>query len=85
MATMNVSLPEELRVCIDALVRSGEYQTNSDYVRELVRADLERRTALADLAAAVRAGLDGKGVPYSREMWRGFSERVLQAIEKPNR
>lgn len=43
MATMNINLPDEMRVCVDALVTSGLFQSNSDYVRDLIRADLERR------------------------------------------
>lgn len=80
---MNVSLPEEMRVRIDALVESGDYQTNSDYIRAVVRTDLERRAAVAQLADQLKVGFEGEAVPYSPEMWRKFSERVLEEIGKP--
>lgn len=43
MATMTVSLPEQMKEWIEGLARTGEYSTTSDYVRDLVRRDRERR------------------------------------------
>jgi antitoxin ParD1/3/4 len=43
MATMTVSLPEQMKDWIEGLARTGEYSTTSDYVRDLVRRDKERR------------------------------------------
>ena len=43
MPTMNISLPEPLKKFIDEQVSSGTYSSTSEYVRELVRADQERR------------------------------------------
>ncbi len=50
MTTMNISLPEALKLFIDTQVRVGGYSTSSEYVRELVREDqrkkLEQRLSL---------------------------------------
>jgi antitoxin ParD1/3/4 len=46
MATMNVSLPDPLRDFIEERVKSGRYANASDYVRDLIRRDQERREAL---------------------------------------
>ena len=43
MTTMNVSLPEELKSFVDAQVDAGNYGSTSEYVRELIRRDHERR------------------------------------------
>lgn len=43
MATMTVSLPDPMKDWIEARVRSGEYASTSDYVRDLVRRDRERK------------------------------------------
>jgi antitoxin ParD1/3/4 len=41
--TLHISLPERLKELIDERVkRSGTYSNTSDYVRSLIRADLER-------------------------------------------
>jgi len=43
MSTMNVSLPEELRLFVDAQVDEGRYGSSSEYVRELIRRDQDRQ------------------------------------------
>lgn len=42
MSTMNISIPEVLRVHVEQKVKEGLYSTNSEYVKELIRKDLER-------------------------------------------
>lgn len=51
MSTMNVSLPEPLKAFVDAQVARGAYGSTSEYVRELIRRDLER-SRLRDLLLA---------------------------------
>ena len=41
MATLNVSMTDELRAFIEARVNTGEYQSASDYLRDLIRHDRE--------------------------------------------
>ncbi len=43
MATMTVSLPDPMKDWIEAQIKHGEYASVSDYVRDLVRRDRERR------------------------------------------
>ena len=62
MATMTVSLPDQMKDWIEALTQNGEYASSSDYVRDLVRRDRERRGQdltledLRNLVADARAG-----------------------------
>jgi antitoxin ParD1/3/4 len=51
MATMNISLPDELRGVVEARVGSGVYANASDYVRALIRADQENHDRKARLKA----------------------------------
>lgn len=37
MATLNVSLPDEMRTWIDRQVASGRFANASDYIRDLIR------------------------------------------------
>ena len=46
MATLNISMPDELRVFIEARVSMGEYQSASDYLRDLIRHDREETERL---------------------------------------
>jgi antitoxin ParD1/3/4 len=43
MATMTISLPDPLKDWIEAQIRHGDYASVSDYVRDLVRRDRDRR------------------------------------------
>lgn len=40
---MNISLPDTLKSFVDAQVAERGYSTSSEYVRELIRADQDRR------------------------------------------
>ena len=55
MTSMNVSLPEELKEYVEAQTERG-YSTPSEYVRELIRQDKERRLSNLEqeLVAAAR-------------------------------
>lgn len=43
MGTMNISLPESLKAFVEEQVAKGGYGTTSEYVRELIRMDQDRR------------------------------------------
>ena len=46
MATLNVSLPDEMRTWIDEQVKTGKYANASDYIRDLVRRNQSERDAI---------------------------------------
>jgi antitoxin ParD1/3/4 len=52
---MNISLPDELRSFVDAQVSEGNYGSTSEYVRELIRRDLDRRQLRAALLDGARS------------------------------
>lgn len=43
MTTLNISLPETLKIFVDAQVAQRGYGTSSEYVRELIRRDQDRQ------------------------------------------
>ncbi len=49
MATLNISLPDEMRQWINRQVSSGRYANASDYIRDLIRDNLTR-TDMINLA-----------------------------------
>jgi antitoxin ParD1/3/4 len=49
MATMTVSLPDPMKDWIEAQIKTGDYATSSDYVRDLVRRDREHKDKLTAL------------------------------------
>jgi antitoxin ParD1/3/4 len=80
MTTMNVSLPEPLKAFVEERVEGGGYQTASEYVRDLIRQDQEKRISAQDkLEQMLLEGLNslknGEGVESTPEMWTGIKER----------
>ena len=61
MATMNVSLPDQMKEWVEAQTASGRYGNASDYVRDLIRRDQEREQDIDDLKKLIA----GEGVEKS--------------------
>jgi len=43
MASINNSLPEQMRDWVQSQIETGSYSSSSDYVRDLIRKDQEHR------------------------------------------
>ena len=56
MTSLNISLPSALKEYVEGQVASGDWGTPSEYVRELIRQDKERRLGNLEqeLVAAAR-------------------------------
>ena len=71
MATMNVSLPEPMKAWVERQAESGHYGNASDYIRDLIRKDQERRQAVAVLQAAITEGLSsGEPAPFDASAFK---------------
>jgi antitoxin ParD1/3/4 len=65
MATMNVSLPDPMKLWVERQASGGRYSNTSDYVRDLIRKDQERQSAIATLQAAITEGTEsGTAEPF---------------------
>lgn len=58
MATMNVSLPDQMKDWVETRIENASFSNTSDYVRHLIRRDQEREQAIAELQAEVDKGLE---------------------------
>ncbi|MEO1564464.1 MAG: type II toxin-antitoxin system ParD family antitoxin [Pseudomonadota bacterium] len=68
MATMNVSLPDPMKDWVEGQTKSGRYSNASDYVRDLIRRDQDRQTAVSELQKLVDQGLaSGPAQPFDME------------------
>jgi antitoxin ParD1/3/4 len=64
MVTMNISLPEKMKKRVQARIARGNYANASDYVRDLIRKDIERRDALIEeLKKGERSGTGKRTMP----------------------
>ena len=58
MATMNISLPDQMKNWVEEQAQSGRYGNASDYVRDLIRRDQERASDIAKLQALIDQGIE---------------------------
>jgi len=62
MATMDVSLPDQMKDRVESRTHDGRFSNASDYVRHLIRKDQERQAAIDALQAEITAGIES-GAP----------------------
>jgi len=59
MATMNISLPNEMKTWVEFQAQnSGRYTNTSDYVRDLIRKDQDASIKIQQMQAMVTKGLE---------------------------
>lgn len=79
MATMNVSLPEQMKAWVERQSESGRYGNASDYIRDLIRRDQERHEAVAELQRLVEEGrASGVSSRSLNEVWEQARRRVRE-------
>jgi antitoxin ParD1/3/4 len=76
MTTMNISLPDALKSFVDDQVRQCGYGTSSEYVRELIRKDQDRRKLQALL---LQGAASQPTAPATSEYFDGLRSRVRKA------
>jgi antitoxin ParD1/3/4 len=79
MSTMNVSLPDTLKPFVYDQVKSGGYDTSSEYVRELIRKDQDR-LKLRNLLLAGAAS--EPAAPANADYFRGLRDRLRPAAKR---
>ena len=83
MATMNVSLPDQMKEWVEEQVKTGRYGNSSDYVRDLVRKDQERAEARENLQQMVDDALASGIADLGREELRErIRARAKAAVDK---
>lgn len=58
MATMNVSLPDDMKNWVEDQTQTGRYSNASDYVRDLIRKDQDRVEKIAQMQMTINEGLE---------------------------
>ena len=73
MAILNISMPDELRAFIEARVSMGEYQSASDYLRDLIRHDRE------EIEQLLMEGIEsGQGTPLDMSAMQKKARTLLE-------
>jgi antitoxin ParD1/3/4 len=75
MATMNISLPDQMKEWVEREVANGRYSNVSDYIRDLIREDQDKSARVfAELRALGEAGIAS-----------GVSDRTPEEIRQATR
>lgn len=79
MATMNISLPDQMRDWVESQIESGLYSNNSDYVRDLIRKDQLRNQKIQQLQQAIDEGLNsGEPKPFDVQAFKNKMEKRMK-------
>jgi antitoxin ParD1/3/4 len=82
MTTLNISLPESMRDFISEQVAKGGYSTASEYIRHLIRQELER-VAKTQLETLLLEGLDsGEAIEITDEWWEQKRTELVEKVRK---
>jgi antitoxin ParD1/3/4 len=75
MATMNISLPDQMKTWVETQAKTGRYGNASDYVRDLIRRDQEYQNKRDTLIRALTAG-ENSGVSerMPEDIWRAIKQ-----------
>jgi antitoxin ParD1/3/4 len=79
MATMNVSLPDEMKAFVEAQAAKEGFGTTSEYLRSMIR-DVQKRLAKQALEAKLMEGLEGPTVLMTREDWDSIEREALEGL-----
>jgi antitoxin ParD1/3/4 len=78
MTTMNISLPDTLKMFVDEQVNERGYGTSSEYVRELIRRDQQRQQLRTLLMEGARSG---PTAPVDGDYFESLRTRVRNAAK----
>ena len=79
MTTMNISLPDEMKVFVETKIAQEGYGSASEYLRALIR-DAQKRRAKQELEAKLLEGLQGPAVEMTRKEWDSIEREAREGL-----
>ncbi len=76
MASMNISLPDEMKNWVEENVQTGRYSNASDYVRDLIRNDHKRLQTLR--VALIEGENSGKSTALDFEAFIASKKKLMK-------
>ena len=76
MTSMNISLPEPLRLFVDEQVSKGGYSTATEYLGALIR-EAQRLADQHELEAMLQAGMQSPTSEMTAGEWSALRDRVV--------
>ncbi|MEK7343092.1 MAG: type II toxin-antitoxin system ParD family antitoxin [Pseudomonadota bacterium] len=81
MATMNISLPDRMKIWVEAQADTGRYSNASDYVRDLIRRDQERHGAVSHMQRLID---EARASGESSDTMNDIRARALRQADAAN-
>jgi antitoxin ParD1/3/4 len=66
MAVVNISLPDKMKQYVEDRVSEGEYNTTSEYIRDLIRAE-QRHRAEQHLESLLIRGMESPSSEWTKD------------------
>jgi antitoxin ParD1/3/4 len=79
MTTMNISLPDEMKVFVETKIAQEGYASASEYLRALIR-DAQKQQAKQELEAKLLDGLRGPSVRLTRKDWNSIEREAREGL-----
>ncbi len=80
MAQMNVSIPQPMKNWCETQVKDGRYSTASDYIRDLIRKDQDKRQAVTAMQTLIDEAEESGISPNSlEEIFAIAKEKALKS------
>lgn len=79
MATMNISLPDQMKAWVEAQSADGRYANSSDYVRDLIRREQINEEKIATMQRLID---EGRASGISEKTPRQIFEEVRAEFER---
>ncbi|MDP3314578.1 MAG: type II toxin-antitoxin system ParD family antitoxin [Devosia sp.] len=80
MATMNISLPDQMKEWVDTRIGGGTYSSASDYMRDLVRKDQEHIAWLQrEIDKGIASGISDK---TPEEIFKHARQRAIAILRE---
>jgi antitoxin ParD1/3/4 len=79
MTTMNISLPDEMKVFVETKIAQEGYASASEYLRALIR-DAQKQQAKEELEAKLLEGLRGPSVKMTRKDWNSIEREAREGL-----
>jgi len=73
---INIDIPDEVRVYLEAQVMIGAYSSIGEYFLDLVQQD-QKRKAQAKLETLLLEGIDSEGQEVTPQYWQNLRSAVL--------
>jgi antitoxin ParD1/3/4 len=83
MTSLNISLPEALKEYVEGQVASGDWGTPSEYVRELIRQDKERRLGTLEQELIAAAKGPKIEIPLAEIRRKGLVAALRERARRP--